>query len=111
MIRHSVMFKVAPNKSYEEIVSIFNTIPMNVEGIIYWQLRLNDKDKGSGADHWDIQLIADFKSWEDLYRYENHQYHKKMVDLLMPMLSSRAICDFEFDDTSVGGKFGVMRMG
>jgi hypothetical protein len=29
----------------------------------------------------------------------------------MPMLSSRAICDFEFDDTSVGGKFGVMRMG
>jgi hypothetical protein len=111
MIRHSVMFKVKPGMDREQILSIMNSIPLNVDKIRYWQVRYNNEDHGEGGDYWDMQLVADFETWDDLHAYEADAYHKRMVDLLIPMFSHRAICDFAFDESNVGGKFGALKYG
>ncbi len=96
MIRHSVMFKVAPGVDIKKMLEYFAAIEANVDRIKYWQVKLNDHTRGTGSDFWDLQLIADFSNWDDFEYYSNDANHKRMVELLMPMLSHRAMCDYEF---------------
>lgn len=110
MIRHSVMFKVAEGVDIKHMLELFAAIQLNVDKIKYWQVRVNDHSRGSGGDFWDVQLIADFATWTDFEHYSNDPFHLKMVSQLMPMLTHRAMCDYEFEDYNGVGSYGPVSL-
>jgi hypothetical protein len=96
MLRHVFLYKVAPNADPKEIIRILNELPDNVPGIRSWTLGKHQGAPGASGDLWDYALVCDFDNMQGLETYNNHPFHMKVVDRLVPMFSARAVCDFEF---------------
>lgn len=98
MIRHAVMFRMASGTEFDDAKGILDELPGKVPQIRGWHVSKNEgrPDDGVGAsDFWDILLVADFESWEDLAAYEGHPFHLDVVARLTPMFTARAITDFD----------------
>lgn len=97
MIRHVVMFKMAADAQYQEIEQILLTLPAAIPTIRAFQVaRTTIPEKHRNKDHWEVIIIVDFDTWDALFAYEGHPFHLDVVAKLTPMLTSRAIADYEF---------------
>ena len=100
MIRHVCMFEFleeAQGKSREENVAItkamLEALPAKIEWIRASTVATNAAGAPSG--NWDLVLITDFDSLEDLERYRVHPDHVAVGQFMRPVRKSRACVDFE----------------
>ena len=100
MIRHVCMFKFLPEaegRTREENVAItkamLEALPKKIDLIRASSVAVNSKDAPSG--NWDLILISDFDSFEDLETYRVHPDHVAVGDFMKPVRSDRSCVDFE----------------
>ncbi len=51
---------------------------------------------GNSNEKYDLSLISEFESWEDLKAYVVHPEHQKVSELIRQSLEQRACVDYEF---------------
>ena len=100
MIRHVCMFEFldeAEGRSRAENVAItramLEALPAKIDWIRASTVALNSPDAPAG--NWDLILISDFDSFEDLERYRVHPDHVAVGTFMKPVRAARACVDFE----------------
>lgn len=100
MIRHMVMFQFkeeAEGRTRAENVALIREMLDALPGTIPWirasHTALNAP--GAAADNYDLVLVADFDTLEDLERYQVHPAHQAVGARMRPLRLSRACVDFE----------------
>jgi len=100
MVRHIVMFKFLEEAggrdkaenlrlTAEKLTALQGTVPTLKAS----EVRLNSSS--APADNFDLVLIADFDSWEDLRSYTVHPLHAAVGAFMKDLRESRACVDFE----------------
>ena len=100
MVRHVCMFEFldeAQGRSREENVAITKTmleaLPSKIDWIRASEVHLRSESAPEG--NWDLILISDFDSFEDLERYRVHPDHVAVGTFMRPVRCARACVDFE----------------
>lgn len=100
MIRHVVMFKFkdeAEGRSKAENLALtkemLEKLPSTIAQIRYQQVALNSA--GADQTNYDLCLICDFDSFEDLNSYIVHPDHKAVGAFMRPLRLERACVDYE----------------
>ena len=100
MIRHICMFEFldeAEGRTRAENVAItkamLEALPQKIDWIRASEVHLNAKDAPQG--NWDLILISDFDSFEDLERYRVHPDHVAVGTFMKPVRRARSCVDFE----------------
>ena len=101
MVRHIVMFKFLENangRSKKENLEIAANMLNDLQGKIPTLLSSEVKLNSESADksNYDLVLIADYKSWEDLHDYIVHPLHKAVGEFLKDVRESRSCVDYEY---------------
>lgn len=98
MVRHIVLFKLNPSLSLEvrqmaalNFKSAIEALPQVISQIqaIHVGLNINPQEE------WDIALVGDFLSLEDVAAYSAHPEHLKAASLLKDVRQSRSCVDYE----------------
>lgn len=100
MIRHVVMFKFldsAEGRTKAENVKMTADMLNALQGVVP---TLKASEVHIGAEYadktnYDLVLISDFDSFEDLQAYIVHPNHKAVGEFMRPLRESRACVDFE----------------
>lgn len=101
MIKHIVMFKLSENadgKTKKENLDIALNMLKNFKELI--PVIKDFKAVANSADapnsNYDIALICDFESIDDLNEYQNHPEHLKFGKFITQVRESRACIDYEY---------------
>jgi hypothetical protein len=98
MIRHVVSWKLvaedaaAQELAATEIVNALEALPAVIPEIVSLQVGRNIAHPDS---NWDLVLIADFASLDDIETYHVHPDHQKVIALVRARVSARSAVDFE----------------
>lgn len=95
MIRHVFVWQVAAGHDNDKVIELLNRLSVELDFIVDWSIGKHVGAPNDNGYPWDGALITDFSSWEDLDRYSNAPFHQEIVAQLLPMVSGRAVVDFE----------------
>ena len=98
MIRHVVTWKLASEDAVErgaqaaEVARRLNAL----DGVVP-QLRAISAGANTiyPESNWDVTLVADFDSVDDLEQYQVHPAHEEVVAYVRSVVASRVAVDFE----------------
>lgn len=95
------MFKFlesAEGRTKAENVKIAADMLLDLRGKIPTLLSSEVKINDVQADktNYDLVLIADYKSWDDLHEYIVHPLHKAVGEFMKGVRESRACVDYEY---------------
>jgi Stress responsive A/B Barrel Domain len=99
MIRHIVAWKLkaddatAKGKSAEQIRALLEGLRPVIPEIL--QLSVNENVVLTELN-WDLVLVADYNSAEDLKTYQVHPDHQRASAIITSLVAARASVDFEF---------------
>lgn len=100
MIRHVVMFKFkdeAEGRTKAENLALtkamLEKLPAVIPQIRYQQVALNAAD--ADQTNYDLSLICDFDSFDDLHTYIVHPDHQAVGTFMRPLRTDRACVDYE----------------
>ncbi len=101
MVKHIVMFKFlesAQGRTKKENAQIAADMLINLQGKVPTLLSSEVKLNSIHADpaNYDLILISDFNSWEDLQEYIVHPLHKAVGEFMKPVRESRSCVDYEY---------------
>jgi hypothetical protein len=97
MIRHVVNWKLAAEDAAArelaatEIVTALTALPALIPEIIAFEVGRNVAYPDT---NWDLVLIADFASLDDLGAYQAHPEHQKVAPIVGARVSARSTVDF-----------------
>ena len=101
MVKHIVMFKFlesAQGRTKKENAQIAADMLINLQGkvptLLSSEVKLNSVN--ADATNYDLILISDFNSWEDLQEYIVHPLHKAVGEFMKPVRESRSCVDYEY---------------
>jgi hypothetical protein len=100
MIRHVFVWQVAEGHDNDKVIELLNRLSVELDFILDWSIGKHVGAPNDNGDPWDGALITDVASWEDLDRYSNAPVHQEIVEQLLPMVSGRAVVDFELEPSS-----------
>lgn len=100
MIKHVVVWKLkdhaegkskADNARYlkVELESLVSKIPM----IRKFEVGINDNP---ASDAYDMALVSEFATKEDLVSYQNHPAHQRFAAILSRLRETKIVVDYEF---------------
>ena len=95
MVKHIVFFKLNNNslKKKEEVKSKLLSLKGKVEVLKNIEVGLNFADE---ARAYDIALLTDFESEDDLKTYALHPYHLEIVEYIKSVTVSSKVVDFKY---------------
>lgn len=99
MIRHIVVWKLlardepTKNADIAVITAALSALPALIPGVKALTVGPNIVFHPS---NWDIGLVVDYATVEDLEAYRVHPEHRRVVAIVNPRVSQRASLDFEF---------------
>jgi hypothetical protein len=99
MIKHVVLFKFkgdlpaeARDKKLAEIKVSLELLKSSIEELCHIEVGLNS----NAQESYDMSLISEFLSWDDLKAYVVHPEHQKVAVVIREILDQRACVDYEF---------------
>ncbi len=98
MIRHIVSWKLndgdepAKALAYSEIAAALTALPNSVPGILALTVARN---VAYPEKNFDVVLVADFETLDDLDAYQVHPEHIKAAGVVGARVAARASVDFE----------------
>lgn len=99
MIKHVVLFKFKTDIGVTEKKQKLETIRASLEllkscidSLHFIEVGINSNP----AEGYDLALISEFKSWDDLKTYVIHPEHQKVAAVIRENLEQRACVDYEF---------------
>lgn len=100
MIKHIVLFKLKEFENEDQKAVVRNKITHallalkgKIEVLKYIEVGQNYELMSSS---YDMCLITHFETLKDLEIYRSHPEHLKVVELIKPNATGRAVIDFEF---------------
>ena len=72
---------------------MLEALPAKIDWIRASEVHLKSENAPAGT--WDLILISEFDSFEDLERYRVHPDHVAVGEFMRPVRSARACVDFE----------------
>ncbi len=98
MIRHIVMWRMAPCEDVEEkaraIKENLEALKDKIDVLVDIEVGLNFNESEAASD---VVLVSTFKTKEDLIEYQNHPAHKAVgASFVRPNVAERRVCDYEF---------------
>ena len=101
MVKHIVMFKFleeAQGKTGKENAEIAMNMLLDLQGkipeLVASTVRLNDES--ADKTNYDLVLVSDFNSWDDLQKYIVHPLHKAVGVFMKDVRESRSCVDYEY---------------
>lgn len=98
MIRHVFAWKVKAGVDNDRAITLLRDFSNRVDVVRSFEIGGHTGDPGDNGDPWDGVLITDFDDWGSLMTYSNHTAHLDLLRDLLPLLSDRAVVDFERDE-------------
>jgi hypothetical protein len=98
MIRHIVSWKLGAvddagkAAAFDEIATALNALPAVIPEIQAFQVARN---VAFPETNWDVVLVADYNSLDDLAAYQVHPDHVKAAAVVRSHVAERAAVDFE----------------
>ena len=97
MIKHIVMWTVKDTeKRKEENVALLKeklmALPSLIPEIKGYEVGINLVESAAA---FDVVLISEFESWQDLDTYRDHPEHVKVAKFIGTVRDSRAVVDYE----------------
>ena len=99
MIKHIVLFKFKADLPKEvrkqklpEIKKSLEMLKSQISALGYIEAGINSNP----AESYDLALISEFASWDDLKAYVVHPEHQKVSAVIREILEERACVDYEF---------------
>lgn len=92
MLRHVVMFKLRDRQDAEELARRLRQLEGGIECLKRIEAGVNALDD---ARAWDVVLLADFDSAEQLERYRVHPLHQKVLAYIKSVVDRVATVDYE----------------
>ena len=95
MIRHIVFFKLKDNstKNKQQIKEIILPLEKKIDVIKFYQVGINFSNEDRA---YDLALISDFDSIDDLGSYATHPEHLKVIAQIKDKGVTTKIVDFEY---------------
>ncbi len=95
MIRHIVFFKIEEkNEDFKkELKNKILSLKNKIDVIKYYQVGINFSKEERA---YDLALISDFDTKEDLFTYANHPEHLKVISLVKSKSITTKVVDFEY---------------
>ena len=100
MIRHIIMFKFKDVKNEEDRLQKTNKIkssflPLrNIINVVEsYEVAINSRKTEFS---YDVALISEFNTWNDLETYIDHPEHKKAIAICKDIEKEKAVIDYEF---------------
>lgn len=95
MIKHIVMFKLKPEKKTEipEFKRRLDDLGDTIKEIRLFE---TGKNFSSSPAAYDLVLVSEFDTKEDLEKYKVHPEHKKLIEYFIPIKESSVVVDYEF---------------
>lgn len=106
MIRHVVCFRLSaqdPARRREDARTVADQIGSLAGRIESLRTLSVGVDLGVAAGHWDIALVEDLDTPDDLAAYLAHPEHQRVVAAIDPLIAERAVVDLEIDPPGGGG--------
>lgn len=97
MLRHVVMFKAKPVPADEKEAGILrmktaiDALQTEVPQVKFLQTGINFN---TYPQAFDLVLISDFETEEDLEKYRNHPQHQKVMDVISEVIEKVHVVDF-----------------
>jgi hypothetical protein len=95
MIRHVFVWQLADASDSDKVLELLNRLSAEFTFILDWSIGKHVGEPNDNGDPWAGALITDFASWDDLERYSTAPFHMEIVEQLLPLVSGRAVVDFE----------------
>jgi hypothetical protein len=98
MIRHVLTWKLAADDAatrdsdFAELAAGFGALPHVISAIKALHIG-RDIDETEG--NWDVALIIDFATTDDLETYQQHPEHQKIREVVRRVTTQRTCVDFE----------------
>ncbi|NPA45021.1 MAG: Dabb family protein [Chlorobi bacterium] len=100
MIKHVVFIKIKGAASDDEklqdlkkLKEALDALAAQISQIKKFEVGINVSDSSSA---YDLALIGEFDSKDDLETYRVHPEHKKVLDLISSIKGRTAVVDYEF---------------
>jgi hypothetical protein len=101
VIRHVFVWRVADGYDNDKVLALLDRLSSSSEfTIASWSMGKHVGEPNENGDPWHGALITDFRTWEDLEQYSTAPFHMEVVEELLPMVSDRAVVDFELADAA-----------
>lgn len=95
MVKHVVMWKFKEAASAEDRLAMKRKLEA-LQGVVPSLLRIEvGLDQSDKAASMDMLLYSEFQTFEDLTAYAEHPQHLKVVEFVKPLVSERAVVDYE----------------
>ncbi len=95
MIRHIVFFKLKNNsqENKQKVKNIIEPLKEKIDVIRFYQVGINFSSEDRA---YDLALVSDFDTQEELYRYAKHPEHLKVIEQLKQEGIQTKVVDFEY---------------
>lgn len=100
MIKHIVMWKLPEEKDgltkfeiAKKIKASLETLPALIDEIVSLQVGINFN---SSEMAYDVCLVTDFKTKEDLDAYQKNEEHLKVATYIRAVNTGRCVADYEY---------------
>jgi hypothetical protein len=97
MIRHVVAFKLVSSgtpRGVDDAEEIRRQLLPLVDSVPHVDHLEVGSDLGSVTSHWDLVLVSEHSSEEELDRYQKHPEHLAAVSAIDSLIESRAVVDY-----------------
>jgi hypothetical protein len=98
MIKHIVMWKLAETAESAHKATnaklmrkMLEELKFKIPEVVTLEVGINCNK----SEMWDVVLTTEFKSMEDLNRYQAHQAHQEVVEFVKKVRVDRAAVDYE----------------
>jgi len=98
MIKHIVMWKLAETAESAHkatnaklMKKMLENLKLKIPEVVTVEVGINSNREES----WDVVLTTEFKSMEDLNRYQAHPAHEEVVEFVKKVRVDRAAVDYE----------------
>ena len=100
MLKHIVFFRLKDSEDPEEkgirlneLKTMIEALPDKIDVIVSMEVGINISVRDVA---YDLALVTEFRSAQDLAIYNAHPEHQKVVDFLKNIKKELAVVDYEF---------------
>ena len=97
MVKHIVFFKLKPElkdkkQAAQQVVNTLMPLKKLIPQIKHYELGINFAERETA---FDIALISEFETRQDLETYRSHPLHRQAVEQIKPLITQTASVDYE----------------
>jgi electron transfer flavoprotein alpha subunit len=92
VIRHIVFFKLNDKNDAKEVKEKLLTLKEKVDVVQYLEVGINFADE---ARAYDLSLIVDVKTKDDLEKYAKDEYHQEVIKYIKTKANDTKVVDYE----------------